>query len=170
MSASRISLLLPVICILTLSTIDEDLAAMYLSDKKNGHPRENDDHEELEVLLESFSKQVEEIVNEAENIQVSNLFDLRLLESRGAITGSSVGRGSRCSSNGVRASSPGFAHVPIWLSNCGTTPDHITQSSSPKAPWMHHGYIARRQSDLFTAFPPSDTPCGIGSLFVECLC
>jgi len=27
------------------------------------------DHEELEVLLESFSKQVEEIVNEAENIQ-----------------------------------------------------------------------------------------------------
>jgi magnesium transporter len=42
--------------------------AMYLSDKKNGIDRE--DHEELEVLLESFSKQVEEIVNEAENIEV----------------------------------------------------------------------------------------------------
>ncbi|KAF8970435.1 hypothetical protein BDZ97DRAFT_1791375 [Flammula alnicola] len=46
---------------------DEDMDAMYLSDKKNGVERE--DHEELEVLLESFSKQVEEIVNEAENIE-----------------------------------------------------------------------------------------------------
>ncbi|EMD34734.1 hypothetical protein CERSUDRAFT_116927 [Gelatoporia subvermispora B] len=48
---------------------DEDLAAMYLSDKQNGTSRMLSDHEELEVLLESFSKQVEEIVNEAENIQ-----------------------------------------------------------------------------------------------------
>ncbi|KAI0336619.1 cora-domain-containing protein [Cubamyces sp. BRFM 1775] len=48
---------------------DQDLAAMYLTDKRNGIPRNHDDHEELEVLLESFSKQVEEIVNEAENIQ-----------------------------------------------------------------------------------------------------
>lgn len=48
---------------------DEDLAAMYLSDKLNGTPRKLSDHDELEVLLESFSKQVEEIVNEAENIQ-----------------------------------------------------------------------------------------------------
>lgn len=45
---------------------------MYLTDKKNGFPREADAHEELEVLLESFSKQVEEIVNEAENIEVSS--------------------------------------------------------------------------------------------------
>lgn len=44
---------------------------MYLSDKKTEVPRKLDDHEELEVLLESFAKQVEEIVNEAENIQVS---------------------------------------------------------------------------------------------------
>ncbi|KII91320.1 hypothetical protein PLICRDRAFT_51492 [Plicaturopsis crispa FD-325 SS-3] len=48
---------------------DDDLNAMYLTDKKNGFPREADAHEELEVLLESFSKQVEEIVNEAENIE-----------------------------------------------------------------------------------------------------
>jgi len=48
---------------------DDDLTAMYLTDKKNGIDREVDDHEELEVLLESFSKQVEEIVNEAENIE-----------------------------------------------------------------------------------------------------
>ncbi len=44
---------------------------MYLTDKKNGVPRKLDDHEDVEVLLESFAKQVEEIVNEAENIQVS---------------------------------------------------------------------------------------------------
>ena len=43
---------------------------MYLTDKKNGVVRHLEDHEELEVLLESFSKQVEEIVNEAESIQV----------------------------------------------------------------------------------------------------
>ena len=51
--------------------VDEDLAAMYLTDKKDGVFRQPDDHDDLEVLLESFSKQVEEIVNEAENIQVS---------------------------------------------------------------------------------------------------
>jgi len=44
---------------------------MYLTDNRNGIIRELDDHEELEVLLESFSKQVEEIVNEAENIDVT---------------------------------------------------------------------------------------------------
>ena len=52
-------------------TIDDDLSNMYLTDKKNGIPRAVHDHDELEVLLESFSKQVEEIVNEAENIQVN---------------------------------------------------------------------------------------------------
>lgn len=48
---------------------DEDLSAMYLTDKKNSSPRETTDHEDVEVLLESFSKQVEEIVNEAESIE-----------------------------------------------------------------------------------------------------
>ncbi|KAJ7598468.1 cora-domain-containing protein [Mycena floridula] len=47
---------------------DEDLNAMYLTDKKNNLSRPLQDHEELEVLLESFSKQVEEIVNEVGNI------------------------------------------------------------------------------------------------------
>ncbi|KAJ7150887.1 hypothetical protein C8R43DRAFT_1005499 [Mycena crocata] len=50
---------------------DDDLTAMYLTDKQNDIIRELDDHEELEVLLESFSKQVEEIVNEAENIETN---------------------------------------------------------------------------------------------------
>lgn len=44
---------------------------MYLTDKKLGIPRELEDHEDLEVLLESFDKQVEEIVNEAETTIVS---------------------------------------------------------------------------------------------------
>ncbi|KAF5383115.1 hypothetical protein D9615_005052 [Tricholomella constricta] len=48
---------------------DDDLNAMYLTDKKNNVVRAFQDHEDLEVLLESFTKQVEEIVNEAENIQ-----------------------------------------------------------------------------------------------------
>ena len=43
---------------------------MYLTDKKNNITRKVEDHEDVEVLLESFSKQVEEIVNEAENIEV----------------------------------------------------------------------------------------------------
>ncbi len=50
--------------------LDEDLAAMYLTDRKNGTPRQLSDHEELELLLETFSKQVEEMVNEAENTHV----------------------------------------------------------------------------------------------------
>jgi hypothetical protein len=46
---------------------------MYLTDKKNGVPRDMHEHEELEVLLEFFSKQVEEIANEAENIEVDSI-------------------------------------------------------------------------------------------------
>lgn len=49
--------------------VDEDMMAMYLTDKKKGAPREPHDHEDLEVLLESFAKQVEEIVNEAQNME-----------------------------------------------------------------------------------------------------
>ncbi|KZT36477.1 cora-domain-containing protein [Sistotremastrum suecicum HHB10207 ss-3] len=48
---------------------DEDLVAMYLSDRSKGLTREPSDHDDIEVLLESYSKQVEEIVNEAETIQ-----------------------------------------------------------------------------------------------------
>ncbi|KAJ1302281.1 hypothetical protein OPQ81_001099 [Rhizoctonia solani] len=51
---------------------DEDMNNMYLTDKKLGVERKLEDHDELEVLLESFDKQVEEIVNEAENT-ISNV-------------------------------------------------------------------------------------------------
>ncbi|KAH8981492.1 Mg2+ transporter protein cora-like protein [Lactarius akahatsu] len=57
-----------IIDFLSFEILDEDLAAMYLTDRKNDVPRQLSDHEELELLLETFSKQVEEIVNEAENI------------------------------------------------------------------------------------------------------
>ena len=46
---------------------------MYLTDRKNGVTRSMHEHEELEVLLEFFSKQVEEIANEAENIEVHSI-------------------------------------------------------------------------------------------------
>jgi len=46
---------------------------MYLTDKNNGIQREPSDHQELEVLLESFNKQVEEIVNETETTQVRSI-------------------------------------------------------------------------------------------------
>ncbi|KZT24153.1 cora-domain-containing protein [Neolentinus lepideus HHB14362 ss-1] len=50
---------------------DEDLDAMCLTDKKNESGRKAHDHSELEVLLESFSKQVEEIVTEADNTEAN---------------------------------------------------------------------------------------------------
>ncbi|KAF9947194.1 magnesium ion transporter [Mortierella alpina] len=42
---------------------DEDLAAMYLTEKKEGHARAIDSHDEIEILLEAYMKQVEEIAN-----------------------------------------------------------------------------------------------------------
>lgn len=56
-----------------MSVLDEDMVAMYLTDKKNGVAHSSLEHEELEMLLESFSKQVEEIVNEVGNIDVCAL-------------------------------------------------------------------------------------------------
>lgn len=51
---------------------DEDLSAMYLTAKSEHRPRSLADHEELEMLLESFAKQVEEIVSEVDTI-VANM-------------------------------------------------------------------------------------------------
>ncbi|GHJ84599.1 hypothetical protein NliqN6_1001 [Naganishia liquefaciens] len=47
---------------------DEDLSGMYLSAKQMNEPRSIHDHEELELLLESFAKQVEEIMGEVDTI------------------------------------------------------------------------------------------------------
>jgi len=58
---------------------DEDLSAMYLTDKLQGKPRALHDHEQLELLLESFTKQAEEIVSEIDTMVVSNLLPHILL-------------------------------------------------------------------------------------------
>ncbi|KAL5116066.1 magnesium ion transporter [Pleosporales sp. CAS-2024a] len=51
---------------------DDDLSAMYLTEKAEGRLREDDDHTEVEMLLESYHKVADEIVQAAENL-VSNI-------------------------------------------------------------------------------------------------
>lgn len=53
---------------------DEDLSAMYLTSRAQGRPRALHDHEQLELLLESFVKQVEEIVSEVDTTVVRSSF------------------------------------------------------------------------------------------------
>ncbi|KAF1939155.1 cora-domain-containing protein [Clathrospora elynae] len=47
---------------------DDDLSAMYLTEKAEGKTREDDDHTEVEMLLESYHKVADEIVQAAENL------------------------------------------------------------------------------------------------------
>ncbi|KAK5129017.1 hypothetical protein LTR85_000350 [Meristemomyces frigidus] len=47
---------------------DDDLAAMYLTEKAEGHEREEDNHEEVELLLESYHKVCDEIVQVSSNL------------------------------------------------------------------------------------------------------
>jgi magnesium transporter len=47
---------------------DDDLSAMYLTEKSEGKEREDDDHTEVEMLLESYHKVADEIVQAAENL------------------------------------------------------------------------------------------------------
>lgn len=47
---------------------DDDLAAMYLSEKAGGKEREEDNHEEVELLLESYHKVADEIVQVSSNL------------------------------------------------------------------------------------------------------
>ena len=51
---------------------DDDLAAMYLTEKAKGIKRSEADHAEVELLLESYHKVADEIVQAAENL-VSNI-------------------------------------------------------------------------------------------------
>lgn len=44
---------------------------MYLTSRARGRPRALHDHEQLELLLESFVKQVEEIVSEVDTTVVT---------------------------------------------------------------------------------------------------
>jgi magnesium transporter len=47
---------------------DDDLAAMYLTSKAEGKVQEEDEHAEVELLLESYHKVTNEIVQAAENL------------------------------------------------------------------------------------------------------
>lgn len=47
---------------------DDDLSAMYLSEKAQGRARGEHDHTEVEMLLESYHKVADEIVQAAENL------------------------------------------------------------------------------------------------------
>lgn len=51
---------------------DDDLAAMYLTEKNHDIIRGEDDHTEIEMLLESYHKLCDEIVQESGNL-VSNI-------------------------------------------------------------------------------------------------
>lgn len=51
---------------------DDDLSDMYLTENANGVTREEDDHTEVEMLLESYYKVCDEIVQASSNL-VSNI-------------------------------------------------------------------------------------------------
>ncbi|BGP50746.1 magnesium ion transporter [Rhodotorula kratochvilovae] len=55
-------------CLDELLANDDDLSGLYLTAKAAGKPRAPNDHEEVELLLESFSKQCEEVVSEVETL------------------------------------------------------------------------------------------------------
>jgi magnesium transporter len=52
----------------TVLEADNDMAAMYLTDKAAGKPRAEADHEELEMLLENYYEASGEIVEKADNL------------------------------------------------------------------------------------------------------
>src|SRR5271170_6002394 len=58
--------------LMSLMWEDEDLAGMYLTEKSKGKQRDVDQHDEVELLLEAYVKQVDGIVQEADQL-VSNM-------------------------------------------------------------------------------------------------
>lgn len=51
-----------------LLNADDDLVSMYLSERAQGKEREEDDHAEVEMLLESYHKVCDEIVQVSSNL------------------------------------------------------------------------------------------------------
>ena len=47
---------------------DEDLAGMYLTEKSRGKQRDVDQHDEVELLLEAYVKQIDGIVQEVDQL------------------------------------------------------------------------------------------------------
>lgn len=55
-------------CLESLLGTDEDMAQMYLTDNKKGKIRNPNDHEEVELLLEAYYSQTEEIMNRVKEL------------------------------------------------------------------------------------------------------
>lgn len=51
---------------------DDDLSAMYLTEKAQGHERDVEDHTDIEMLLESYHKVADEIFQNSSNL-VTNI-------------------------------------------------------------------------------------------------
>ncbi|KAL9656154.1 hypothetical protein ABK040_007772 [Willaertia magna] len=48
---------------------DDDMASMYLTDKVKGYPRTEDQHEEIEMLLETYQHRVENVMNVLDDLR-----------------------------------------------------------------------------------------------------
>ncbi|KAL8643569.1 MAG: hypothetical protein Q9226_008274 [Calogaya cf. arnoldii] len=114
---------------------DDDLVAMYLSERAQGKIREEDDHTEVEMLLESYHKVCDEIVEESGNL-VSNIRNteeivkaildanrnsLMLLDLKFSIGTLGIGSGAFIASlygmnlkNFIEESDYGFIGVSAW--------------------------------------------------------
>ncbi|KAI9768958.1 MAG: magnesium ion transporter [Geoglossum simile] len=114
---------------------DDDLAAMYLTAKAKGEERGEEDHTEVEMLLESYHKVCDEIVQNSGNL-VSNIRNteeivkaildanrnsLMLLDLKFSIGTLGMGSGAFIAAlygmnlkNFIEESSFGFASVSLW--------------------------------------------------------
>ncbi|KAF2753338.1 cora-domain-containing protein, partial [Pseudovirgaria hyperparasitica] len=120
---------------------DDDLSSMYLTEKSQGVQREeDDDHTDIEMLLESYHKVADEIVQAAENL-VSNIRNteeivkaildanrnsLMLLDLRFSVFTLGITAGTFVAAlygmnlkNFIEESDLGFPGVSLWCTVCG---------------------------------------------------
>ncbi|KAF1831581.1 cora-domain-containing protein [Decorospora gaudefroyi] len=119
---------------------DDDLSAMYLTEKAEGKTREDDDHTEVEMLLESYHKVADEIVQAAENLVSSirnteeivkaildaNRNSLMLLDLKFSILTLAITAGTFVAAlygmnlkNFIEENDFGFWGISAWCSICG---------------------------------------------------
>ncbi|KAF2131048.1 cora-domain-containing protein [Dothidotthia symphoricarpi CBS 119687] len=120
---------------------DDDLSAMYLSEKAEGKLRDEDSHTEVEMLLESYHKVADEIVQAAENLVSSirnteevvkaildaNRNSLMLLDLKFTILTVAITAGTFVAAlygmnlkNFIEESDLGFAGVSVWCTVFGS--------------------------------------------------
>lgn len=119
---------------------DDDLSSMYLTEKSEGRIRDEHDHTEVEMLLESYHKVADEIVQAAENLVSSirnteeivkaildaNRNSLMLLELRFSIFTLGIGAGTFVAAlygmnlkNFIEESDLGFTAISAWCTVFG---------------------------------------------------